>query len=51
METGKNKFLLNLENSKVVKIDRETFKVMNENFLPLKKYFHEYINDNFKKLE
>ena len=28
------------ENSKVVKIDRETFKVMNENFLPLKNYFH-----------
>ena len=30
---------------------RETFKVMNENFLPLKNYFHEYIKDNFKKLD
>ena len=39
------------ENSKVVKIDRETFKVMNENFLPFKTYFHEYIKDNFKKLD
>ena len=39
------------ENSKVVKIDRETFKVMNENFLPLKNYFQEYIKDNFKKLD
>ena len=40
-----------LKDSKVVKIDRETFKVMNDNFLPLKKYFHQYIKDNFKKLD
>ena len=40
-----------LEDSKVVKIDRETFKVMNDNFLPLKKYFNQYIKDNFKKLD
>ena len=39
------------EDSKVVKIDRETFKVLNKHFLPFNKYFYEYIKDNFKNLD
>ena len=40
-----------LEDSKVVKIDRETFKAMNSHFLPFNKYFSDYISDNFKRLD
>ena len=40
-----------LEDSKVVKIDRETFKVINNHFLPFNKYFNDYIKKNFKKLD
>ena len=40
-----------LEDSKVVKIDRDTFKVMNKHFIPMKDYFTNYIKDNFKKLD
>ncbi len=40
-----------LEDSKVVKIDKETFKVMNQHFLPFKKYFSHYIKDNFNTLD
>ena len=40
-----------LEDSKVVKIDRETFKVINNHFLPFNKYFNDYIKENFKKLD
>ena len=40
-----------LEDSKVVKIDRDTFKVMNEHLLPVKKYFNDYIRQNFNKLD
>ena len=40
-----------LEDSKVVKIDRDTFKVMNKHFIPIKDYFTNYIKDNFKKLD
>ena len=39
------------EDSKVVKIDRDTFKIMNQHFLPFKDYFKTYIKDNFKKLD
>ena len=40
-----------LEDSKVVKIDRETFSTMNKHFLPFKEYFDNYISKNFKKLD
>ena len=40
-----------LEDSKVVKVDRETFKVMNNHFLPFKQYFDNYIEKNFQKLD
>ena len=40
-----------LEDSKVVKIDRETFKVMNEHLIPFKNYFNDYIKQNFNKLD
>ena len=40
-----------LEDSKVVKIDRDTFKVMNKHFIPIKDYFTNYIKDNFQKLD
>ena len=40
-----------LEDSKVVKIDRATFKILNKHFAPINKYFKEYINTNFKKLD
>ena len=39
------------EDSKVVKIDRDTFKVMNKHFIPIKDYFTNYIKDNFQKLD
>ena len=40
-----------LEDSKVVKIDRETFKVFYQNFLPVNDYFKKYLDKNFKKLD
>ena len=40
-----------LEDSKVVKIDVDTFKVMNEHLVPFKKYFSDYIRQNFNKLD
>ena len=40
-----------LEDSKVVKVDRETFKVMNNHFIPFKQYFDNYIEKNFQKLD
>ena len=40
-----------LEDSKVVKIDRDTFKTMNQYFIPFKNYFTDYVKDNFKKLD
>ena len=40
-----------LEDSKVVKIDGDTFKVMNEHLVPFKKYFNDYIRQNFNKLD
>ena len=43
--------IIALEDSKVVKIDRDTFKIMNQHFLPFKEYFKSYIKDNFKKLD
>ena len=43
--------IIALEDSKVVKIDRDTFKIMNQHFLPFKDYFKSYIKDNFKKLD
>ena len=39
-----------LEESKVVKIDSNTFKILNEHFIPLKKYFSTYIEENFRNL-
>tara|TARA_E500000178_G_C16883461_1_gene690133 strand:- start:421 stop:1101 length:681 start_codon:yes stop_codon:yes gene_type:complete len=43
--------IIALEDSKVVKIDRDTFKIMNQHFLPFKEYFKSYIKDNFTKLD
>ena len=43
--------IIALEDSKVVKIDRDTFKVMNQHVLPFNDYFKSYIKDNFKKLD
>ena len=40
-----------LEDSKVVKIDRDTFKVMNKHFIPIKDYFTNYVKENFQRLD
>ena len=40
-----------LEDSKVVKIDSSTFKILNEHFFPINKYFKDYVSTNFQKLD
>ena len=40
-----------LEDSKVVKIDKITFAVLNSHFMPFKNYFESYLKENFKKLD
>ena len=40
-----------LEDSKVVKIDKETFGILNSHFLPFKNYFNNYLKENFEKLD
>lgn len=40
-----------LQDSRVVKIDRNTFKILTENFLPMKDYFVKYLEKNFSNLD
>ncbi len=40
-----------LEDSQVVKIDKVTFGILNSHFLPFKKYFNDYLRENFKSLD
>ena len=40
-----------LEDSKVVKIDKKTFGILNSHFVPFNNYFASYLEKNFKKLD
>ncbi len=40
-----------LEDSRVIKINRDTFKLLTENFKPMENYFDKYLETNFSKLK